>query len=356
MIEKLFNFSINQRYLPNIQDSFSNELKAGSTIRKIAGIVKVVLLLPWLIVKDAAYNLNRLLGRVSKKESIFSGFYSTSLTKLKYLSSLQISGFQILDKTLKLALVGAAVLGVAYPHLSFRSAAKTSDLSTLISITTLSALVGASSVLLKLKKIADSELRNNQQFIKAAELKDDLMKIDYSKANSLEDLASIHKKAIGDLKIIKGVLELKDKASFYIKSVIDREFGFMKNYDKLLSARYNKYNQEIQLKQSDALNRLQSNALYEEIAKVKADLKAVDLRGKADSAEVFNKQKSMKDDILPRIKNAKEKIEELLQGDGLDEQDKVLVLSSLEEDKAFLTNWEKHLTNTPVFIPFRSYK
>ena len=180
MIGNLFNYSVNQRYLPNIQDSFSIELKTNSTIRKIMGIVKAVLLLPWLIVKDAAHNVKRLLGINSKKQSTFAGFYSACLAKLKYLSSLQISGVQTIDKVLKLVLVGTAVLGIAYPHISIRPTLNTSDLRTLIMITGFSALTGFGATVLNLKKIIDGELNDNPQYTRVKTLKADLMKVDYS--------------------------------------------------------------------------------------------------------------------------------------------------------------------------------
>lgn len=347
MIKKLFNSSVNQRYFPNIQDLFSIELKADSTIRKIIGIVRAMFLLPWLIVKDAAHNVNRLLGRNSKKNFTFSGIYSTGLAKLKYLSSLKISGVQTIDKVLKLALVGGAVLGGAYPYISIRPTPNTPDLRTLIIITGFLALTGFGAAVLNLKKIVDSELNDNPQYMRAIKLKEDLMNVDYSQAKCLDDLGLVQKEATEKLNEFKGVVLNLSKASPHISNILEREFGFSKNYNKLLCEKYNERRVEIQQKQSEAEMSLKRMELYREIAEVKDVIK--DVVSRMRYSDVTNELKSMSNDILPRIKSAKENIKKLLEGDALDEGNKALVKSSLKEDETFLTNWEQYFSDIPAF-------
>ncbi len=47
------------QYLPNIQDSLSNVSKADSVVKKIIKVAELIILLPWLIIKDSAHHLKR---------------------------------------------------------------------------------------------------------------------------------------------------------------------------------------------------------------------------------------------------------------------------------------------------------
>ncbi len=57
MFTTLLGSSIDQRYLPNIQESLSNISKVNTLTKKIIRVAELIILLPWLIIKDSARHL-----------------------------------------------------------------------------------------------------------------------------------------------------------------------------------------------------------------------------------------------------------------------------------------------------------
>ncbi len=106
MIKSLFIDPIDQRYLPNIQDSLSSVSKANALTKKIIRVVELIILLPWLIIKDSAHHLKSCF--VKRK---------SELKVLKVLKISQDFASKHKFKILKAALVGSAYLGFVHPRL-----------------------------------------------------------------------------------------------------------------------------------------------------------------------------------------------------------------------------------------------
>jgi len=104
MIKNLLNRPVDQRYLPNIQNAFSDIAKSDSLIKKITNVVKLIILLPWLVVKDSTFHLINFFKKDSRKISFTDRFFS-SLTRSQV-------------KIIKTALAGASILGVIYYNLN----------------------------------------------------------------------------------------------------------------------------------------------------------------------------------------------------------------------------------------------